>query len=723
MKNIFSLLIFIAFYSICNGQISNFKVLNLPENPSTKDFSFLKEELKGVQVLLLGEKTHFDGNVFEMKTKIIQYLHKELGFNTIAFESGVFDVWMAQNEINKGTSVNIAFKNSLFPIWSGRSEFQSFVQFYEENKSNLKLFGFDSQITGKYGDENLFINLFQYCNTNQLNLKLDRGDLELLMESINYSRVFDEIDISYSLYKSSFENLLKAIAKKPKTEASFYWTQIIKSLLVIGENCYTKKAFIQSPFHTTADDNIRDKLMADNLLEYIKVNPNEKIICWGANQHFVNDMSSINTPVLKDFVPMGSYIKNALEEKAYSLAAITAADSIYLDSKWNKTLIDTKSIEYYLKTKKNAHIFISSKQEEMNKPILNRLFSPEVFVEAKLNSIHDGYFYFDKVTQSTSITFDENESKTKNKNFASSKDNYIDNVSKQPNQNNILLDEVVVRSKKHPYSIIKKAIENISKNYPSKDFNSQLTSNIDVKIRDTTMLNLDFTAKQYELGYDTENRSYYQIQEIRRNIENGYAPTNMRSEFFYIYDSNPIIFGRYLNKKKFKKFVFKEDSETIYNNKEVYVIQFSTLRDQYSYTHRSFLCDFSGTIYINKDDYAIVKVIEKWDIEKYESNFDKRIELQGWPEKYIQKESTEEITQTEFKKIDGLYFVNRVKNSVYGNIMDKDNITHPFQVIVNSFWNNFNILQPDKFTYKQEQTFFKKAPYNKTFWENYVFPK
>src|SRR5690606_3277527 len=110
------------------------------------DFSFLKEELKGVQVLMLGEKSHFDGNVFEMKTKIIEYLYKEIGFKTIAFESGVYDVWKAQNEINKGTNVQLAFKNSLFTIWSDTNEFQSFVQFYDANKSNLKLFGFDSQI-------------------------------------------------------------------------------------------------------------------------------------------------------------------------------------------------------------------------------------------------------------------------------------------------------------------------------------------------------------------------------------------------------------------------------------------------------------------------------------------------------------------------------------------------------------------------------------------------
>ncbi|TDO68934.1 erythromycin esterase-like protein [Flavobacterium chryseum] len=720
MRRIFLLTILSISYFIGNAQNFNPKILNLPENPSNGDFSFLKEELKDVQVLMLGEKTHYDGNVFEIKTKIIQYLHNEMGFNTIAFESGVYDVWKAQNKIKKGASVPLALKNSLFSIWSGKKEFQSFVQFYDTNQSNLKLFGFDNQITGKYGDENLFIDLFEYCNNNQLEFKLDRGDLELLMESINYSFVFDENDITYSKYKSSFENLLKAIDKKPKTETNFYWTQIIKSLLSLGENCYLKKTQILSPFNTTSDDNRRDKQMADNLLEYIKEHPDEKIICWGANQHFVNNMSSLRTPVLKDFVPMGAYIKKALKKSVYSLAAVTAYDSIFLGGKWNRTLIDHKSFEYYLKSKNIPHMFISSKQEELEKPQLNRLFSPEVFVEAKLNSIHDGYFYFNKVNQSTSIADTENKLQSINKNIVNNDSHkaVIDDP-KQYKEKWIALNEVIVRGRKYPYSIVKKAIINKKNNYPVIDFNSKLTSNIDVKVQDSTKLNLDFIAKQYELGYDKINRSYYQLKEIRWNIKKGYAPKSLSSDFFYVYRSNPIIFGKYLEEKKFKKFVFKEDDEIMYNNEEVYVINFSTLRDQYSYTNRNFLCDFSGTLYINKDDYAIVKVIEKWEIKKYDSSFDKMIELQGWPKNYIQKESTLEITETDFKKINGLYYISEMKNSIYGNIIDKDNRTHPFKIVVNSFWDDFNVLKPDKFTYRQEQTLFEKAQYNKTFWDNY----
>ena len=88
---------------------------------------------------MLGENTHFDGNVFEIKTEIIKYLHQELDFNTIAFESGIYDVWKAQDNINKGEKTKIALEKSLFSIWSKTKEFQSFITFFDENKTNVYL--------------------------------------------------------------------------------------------------------------------------------------------------------------------------------------------------------------------------------------------------------------------------------------------------------------------------------------------------------------------------------------------------------------------------------------------------------------------------------------------------------------------------------------------------------------------------------------------------------
>ena len=100
------------------AQTFNPKTITLPKDVTVEDLSFLKEEIQDAQVVMLGEGSHFDGNMFEMKTKVIKYLYQEMGFKTMAFESGIYDVWKAQQEINAGENVKKAFLKSLFSIWT-----------------------------------------------------------------------------------------------------------------------------------------------------------------------------------------------------------------------------------------------------------------------------------------------------------------------------------------------------------------------------------------------------------------------------------------------------------------------------------------------------------------------------------------------------------------------------------------------------------------------------
>ena len=664
---------------------------------------------------MLGEKTHFDGNVFEMKTEIIKYLSQELGFNTIAFESGIYDVWKAQNNINNGEKTKTAIEKSLFTIWGRTNEFQNFITFFDKNKTTLKLFGFDNQITGEYGETELIKDLFSYCKQNQLTLNLNSDDLELLIESINSSSVFDEEDITYEKYKSALTNLLNNINKKPNDENNFYWKQIIKSLLAIGEYSY-KNVPILSPFYTTSDDNIRDKQMADNLLEYIKLHPNEKIICWGANGHFVNDMTSVKTSIIKEHIPMGSYIKKELKEKVYSLAAVTATDSIYLNKTWSKTPLNKNSFEQFLKDKNKPYLFITSNQNEMKKNQLNRLFSPIDFVEARLDLLHDGYLYFNKVKQSTFIDNDEINVK---KNNDLSKSNTSTTQEKNKSTN---LEEVLILnySKKFTYSIINKAIESISKNYPTDSFNSQQYSNIDVKIQNETVTNFDFTNKQYDRGYNQRDRNSKQLEEIKWNIKTDFKPTNIR-QFRSLTYNNPIMYSSSLNTRKSKKFVYKINEVQTYNDKTIYVINFSINRNHYTYTERQIPGNYSGVLYVNKDDFAIVKIIENW---KFTENPDlSKYDIYGWNEKYVNKEIDTESVETNFEKIKNLYFLTSSEIEISGKLFDREKNPYNFKIYIDSNWNNFNTENPTKISYKDEIELFNKVAFHKTFWENFTTPK
>lgn len=716
LKNI-TIVLCSLFSLVLSAQEFNPKTINLSQNPEINDFSFLKEELKDVQVVMLGEKTHSDGNVFEMKTKIVQYLHQEMGFNTIAFESGIYDVWKAQEDINKGLKTKEVFVNSLFSIWAKRNEFQSFIDFYDLNKKDLKVFGFDYQITGNNGTVNLTKDIFEYAKRVNYKIKFKQEDFELLLESITNSGMFDEEDISYEQFKTELTSFKTKISQQNDSEEKFYWNQIVKSLLELGNDAISKEE-ISSTFNTTSFDNNRDNQMADNLLAYLKQNPEAKIICWGANAHFVNNMSSISEPILKEFVSMGSYIKEELKNKVYSLATVTAEDSIYLQNKWHKTPIKKHSFEYFLKENNTSpHIFISSNQSGIQILAWHRLFSPITFVESKLNELHDGYLYFRSVTPSTIIDSGE-ENKV-------SKTNDIHTVNlSEPKDDELKereLNEVVIYGKRTAYQVMKNVIESLGKNYPDNSFSSSMKTNIQAKVSTITYLDFDFIAEQYDLGYINHiNRSTKNIKELRWNRKGDFLSESLREYHGLMYNC-PIKYAPFLEKRKFKKFIFQIEETKMYNNEEVFVINFSSPRNHSTFTRRVFLSDYSGYLYVNKKDFAIVKIFENWSVTEFPEHFREGFNLKNSLSKYTSKEYKNESMLTDFTKIGEYYFIAQSTSVLSGNLYNNSSEKEEFEIIVNSNWKNFNIQNPTLIKSKEEEHSFEKVKYNVSFWNDFKF--
>lgn len=716
MKKI-TLVIFLFFGFAIYSQDFNPKIITLSQNPEITDFSFLKEELKDVQVVMLGENTHFDGNVFEMKTKIVQYLHQEMGFNTIAFESGIYDVWKAQKNIEQGQNVKEALSKSLFSIWAKRNEFQSFIQFYNQNKKDLKIFGFDYQITGNNGNVLLAKDLFEYAKKINHKIKFKQEDFELLLESMTNSGMFDEEDISYEQFKTELTSFKIKISQQKDSEEKFYWNQIVKSLLELSHDAISKEEIL-STFNTTSFDNIRDKQMADNLLAYLKQNPEAKIICWGANAHFVNDMSSINEPILKEFVSMGSYIKKELKNKVYSLATITSEDSIYLQNKWHATPIKKHSFEYFLKEKNTSpHIFLSSNQSGMQILAWNRLFSPITFVESKLNELHDGYLYFRSVTPSTIIDSDEENKvfKTKDIHTVNQSEPKDDELKKTE------LNEVVIYGKRTAYQVMKNVIESFERNYPDNPFSSSMKTNVQAKVSDVTYLDFDFIAEQYDLGYVNHiNRSTKNIKELRWNKKGDFLSESLREYHGLVYNC-PIKYAPFLKKGKFKKFIFQIEETKIYNNEEVFVINFSSPRNHSTFTRRVFLSDYSGYLYVNKKDFAIVKIFENWSVTEFPEQFREGFNLKNSLSKYTSKEYKNESMLTDFTKIGEYYFIRQSISVLSGNVYNDASEKEEFEITVNSNWKNFNIQNPILIKNKEEEHSFEKVKYNVGFWNDFKF--
>ena len=181
--------------------------------------------------------------------------------------------------------------------------------------------------------------------------------------------------------------------------------------------------------------------------------------------------------------------------------------------------------------------------------------------------------------------------------------------------------------------------------------------------------------------------------------------------------------GSYLNNRKFKKFIYTQNEDEVLDGKEVYSIDFSTIRDHFNYTERQYFSNYSGTLYINKEDYAVVKVIENWEVVKYPENTVQEMELYGWPKKYTKREDVNETRETYFTKINNVYYLSYTHHILNGNLFDQENNKSQFTTVVKSYWNNFNTENPTLIKYKEEITVFDKVKFNESFWETFKFPK
>jgi len=788
MKNIFTL-IFCLFLTI--GSSQELKTLELlpPESTELKDLSWLKDELKEKQLIMLGEQTHMYGNIFEMKARIVEYLHQELGFTTIAMESSMYDIW----KMNKSEFNPDEFNNAIYGVWSSALEFQRLVNYIDKN--NLKVIGFDSQVISP---SQFIEDFYDYCESQHITFKLDEDDLGIVIEGILENYTVEEDDITYENYEKELTRILAQIKKLNDNETNYYWKQFTKNLLASSQDAYYNKEQIMATDLGNKDHNIRDKQMADNLLSYIKRNPNEKIICWADNIHIINDNSSITKPITKDFISMGSYIHTALKDKSYSLATIHANDSLFESriKKWALTPIKSNSFESELSGLGKPYLFISSNQEKMHSLQETRLLNFIDFTTARLDQLHDGYIFFQNATlpkrQATAdslIVSDEQAELAKSIAQIEVDANVIlkgqvlDKESNEPipfatiilkkeeiyrvadesgfyelpvkktmlqnssvvissmghDSNTITvkelkdksylkpkfeeLSEVVITGYLLPKTVLKKAVLNKKLNHPTAPFNFHRYGNVLVNKNDTTKLDLELITKDYDAGYLSPFVISQRVEQIKWNKNSTPKKYKLSSQFFS-YRQNAIRYANILDKRKYKKFELKFVKSNNSNDDGVYIIAFETTRNKWNYTNRGYPTKYSGRVYIDKENFAIIKVIENWEtslnkveIEKYFKGYEnyKNIVQMTIKEEnicdYTAILDTGKLYATRYfnrSYVEYTYNHGKTKNNVY----ERDSYLYDFEI------KNVEEIEYYENNNKKENSL-NRVNYDKSFWDSF----
>ncbi|MCE7993248.1 MAG: erythromycin esterase family protein [Roseivirga sp.] len=300
-----------------------------PAYAGMEDLDFLKSELEGVSIVMLGEQSHGDGASFLAKTRLIKYLHEELNFDVLVFESGLVDgdrVWQA---IEAGADSLGIFDLGIFPVWTQSKQVEPLMQYVLDQAkmdSPLILAGFDIQPTGSAMPMNQrFAELKTFLNSQVGGF--DEKDYPVFFKLIADPRkaMMQKPDaVEKRSFASEIKKLEQAILSDETDKETLIMARSIRNLHQTFSLFWN--ADLRKPGNTPHVFNIRDKGMAENMtLLKEQIYPDKKMIVWGANTHLGYGrgfLGGFNGREAADpgMVPMGQYLKIDYQEQVYTIS-------------------------------------------------------------------------------------------------------------------------------------------------------------------------------------------------------------------------------------------------------------------------------------------------------------------------------------------------------------------------------------------------------------------
>lgn len=262
------------------------------------DLRFLKPLLQGKRIVQLGESSHGVAEFNLIKARLVKFLHQELGFEVIAFESPLEQCYRADRQAASASPTN-TLMDCLVGVWHTKEVLPLFeyIRASRQTARPLTLAGFDIQQIGrgKRGrpaflrdvvaklDAGYASEIFQ-LDADFLS-EYDKGRQSfqpyLQRESARLIAAYDKLAEFLTQHQAKLLSLSKEDPQAPLVarQTARYLAQYIKQQ-------------IASDVAARAEG--RDQGMADNL-EFLlqELYPGKKIIIWGHNFHLQHDNAAI----------------------------------------------------------------------------------------------------------------------------------------------------------------------------------------------------------------------------------------------------------------------------------------------------------------------------------------------------------------------------------------------------------------------------------------------
>ncbi len=250
-----------------------------------------------------------------------------MGFDVLAFESGIYDCHKAWEFFAKGHDAGDAARLGVFGIWAGSQQTQPLWNYLGEQAQTelpLELAGFDCQFTAGGSREFLVEDLEALIAQRDLK-SLSKSDLALVVEQLESALTQQDV-AAVTGASAAFKKLIEELAALDQSDPKIkFWVQNLRSIQAYIDYRVSDRDRMKGVMD-------RDAQMAKNLVwMHQKQFPNRKIIVWAASFHIMRNPSGIEVPGktvdYSEMVQMGHAVDQALGKKVFTIA-FTANDGM-----------------------------------------------------------------------------------------------------------------------------------------------------------------------------------------------------------------------------------------------------------------------------------------------------------------------------------------------------------------------------------------------------------
>ncbi len=295
-----------------------------PADTNYTDLAWLQDALRGVRVVMLGEADHGDGSDLLAMTRLTKFLHERMGYDVVAFESGIHSTAAAWHALQTTANPRDAFLKGVFAIWGGTAQAKPLIDYLADRAKSdrpLELAGIDCQFTGTAA-ATLLTDLQQFLINEHISSVFANNEATptRILAAVLRGEYRDRRALPSRAEQAQAVEALRTTAaeveRSAKDRTARFWAQVLRSTATqLNGQLNVMRGGEEREY-----ENARDRQMAENLVFLgTAMYPGRKIVVWAATGHVMRSPTSTSEGRRRGYT-MGQGVWEALGPASFAIA-------------------------------------------------------------------------------------------------------------------------------------------------------------------------------------------------------------------------------------------------------------------------------------------------------------------------------------------------------------------------------------------------------------------